>query len=402
LWIQHSAPISPGSRGGALISSQGELVGLNSFYLSESQGLNFAVPAATFASAYSGVRNLQGSLRFPGSPPVSQAPLPARPPQGPSLPAPSPPSIPDPQLPAKARTNEPAPSAGGTAPAERPESDAVLRKAWESSATFLETLPTYVCEEFMTRYNSVSHIVKWQLLDVVSTALVYQNGSENYRDVAINGRPTKKNIEDLPGTWSTGEFGTVLADLFSPSTAADFRYRRESRSGGRSAMVYDFSVAREHSHWRIMVASQMVQPSYRGSVWIDKETERVLRIEMQATRLPEAFLSNKVESATDYEFVRFADQMFLVPVPAETLSCKRGTDNCARNTIDFRNYHRYFREATRPPPGQNPPNLERLFRLNLTVSDKYGHGITDLSKSVFTVLEKGASQRMECVDERAG
>jgi len=228
---------------------------------------------------------------------------------------------------------------------QRPE-EVVLEKAREAAGSFLETLPNYVCQEFMTRYSSQTHVVSWQPLDVVSTALVYENGRESYRDVSINGKLTKKNIEDLPGSWSTGEFGTVLADVFSPSTAADFRYRRESRSGGRSAMLYDFSVAREHSHWRIMVASQMVQPSYRGSVWIDKETKRVLRIEMQATRLPEAFPSDKVESATDYEFVRFADRQFLVPVHAETLSCERGTDICGRNTIDFRNYHKYSGESS--------------------------------------------------------
>jgi hypothetical protein len=53
-----------------------------------------------------------------------------------------------------------------------------------------------------------------------------------------------------------------------------------------------------------------------------------------------------VESATDYEFVRFADRQFLVPVHAETLSCERGTDNCGRNTIDFRNYHKYSGESS--------------------------------------------------------
>jgi hypothetical protein len=245
------------------------------------------------------------------------------------------------QEPAKQEEDRPA------APVEnqRPE-EVVLEKAREAAGSFLETLPNYVCQEFMTRYSSQSHVVSWQPLDVVSTALVYENGRESYRDVSINGKLTKKNIEDLPGSWSTGEFGTVLADVFSPGTAADFHYRRESRSGGRAAMVYDFSVDRPHSHWRIMVASQMVQPSYRGSVWIDKETKRVLRIEMQATRLPEAFPSDKVESATDYEFVRFADRQFLVPVHAETLSCERGTDNCGRNTIDFRNYHKYSGESS--------------------------------------------------------
>jgi S1-C subfamily serine protease len=64
-WIQHSAPISPGSSGGALISSRGELLGINSRFRKESQNLNFAVPAATLAKAFLGARSLTGFLEFP-------------------------------------------------------------------------------------------------------------------------------------------------------------------------------------------------------------------------------------------------------------------------------------------------------------------------------------------------
>jgi tetratricopeptide (TPR) repeat protein len=42
--IQTTAAISPGSSGGGLFNSYGELVGITSFYLKEGQGLNFAVP----------------------------------------------------------------------------------------------------------------------------------------------------------------------------------------------------------------------------------------------------------------------------------------------------------------------------------------------------------------------
>jgi len=65
LWIQHSAPISPGSSGGALISSRGELLGINSWFWRESQGLNFAVPTSTLRVAYETARALPGSLKFP-------------------------------------------------------------------------------------------------------------------------------------------------------------------------------------------------------------------------------------------------------------------------------------------------------------------------------------------------
>jgi TPR repeat protein len=91
-WIQHSAPISPGSSGGALISSRGELLGINSWYGKESQNLNFAVPASTLVTAFAGARALRESLRFPGLPPVSQADAPPRAEPPPDLPLPSHPS----------------------------------------------------------------------------------------------------------------------------------------------------------------------------------------------------------------------------------------------------------------------------------------------------------------------
>ena len=93
LWVQHSAAISPGSSGGALISSRGDLLGINSWSLKESQGLNFAVPVSTVASAYSGARAIQGSLTFPRSS-VFAAPAPAAdvPQKQPSLPR-APPSV---------------------------------------------------------------------------------------------------------------------------------------------------------------------------------------------------------------------------------------------------------------------------------------------------------------------
>ncbi|HLY16238.1 MAG TPA: hypothetical protein VKR61_03395 [Bryobacteraceae bacterium] len=259
-------------------------------------------------------------------------------------PAPAPHTVePSPELSAR---NEAVPVASGPAVngSLRPE-EVIIEKAREAAGSFLETLPNYVCQELMTRYQSQSNN-SWQPMDVVSMALVYENGQESYRNLSINGKPTKKKMEDLSGAWSTGEFGTVLADIFSPATAADFEFRKESRSAGRAAMVYDFSVEREHSHWRVMVASQLISPPYKGSVWIDKETNRVLRIEMQAIHIPDAFPTDKVEMATDYEFVRFGERQFLVPVHAETLGCQRDSGSCSRNAIDFRNYHKYSGEAS--------------------------------------------------------
>jgi hypothetical protein len=159
-------------------------------------------------------------------------------------------------------------------------------------------------------------------------ALVYENGKESYRNLAINGKATKKNIEDLSGSWSTGEFGSVLADYSRPPRRG-FRVPQGIPLGrARVPGLRLFGGARAFplaDHGGLATD----QPPYTGSVWVDKETHRVLRIEMQATHIPDAFPIDKVEMATDYEFVRFAERQYLVPVHAESLGCQRDTNTCS-------------------------------------------------------------------------
>ena len=95
------------------------------------------------------------------------------------------------------------------------------------------------------------------------------------------------------------------------------------------------------------MASQEFAPPYKGSVWIDPQTGRVMRIEMQAYGFPSSFPSDHVESAVDYQYIRLGDaKQYLMPVHAENLSCQRGSPYCSRNVIDFRNYHKYSGEST--------------------------------------------------------
>jgi hypothetical protein len=105
-------------------------------------------------------------------------------------------------------------------------------------------------------------------------------------------------------------------------------------------------VQRVRSNWRIWVPGQYVVPSYKGSVWIDKQTGEALRIEMQAKDMPQAFPEISVETAVDYDTIGLgtADK-FLLPVQAQALSCWRNSNECQRNVIEFRNYHKFEGES---------------------------------------------------------
>jgi predicted transcriptional regulator len=222
---------------------------------------------------------------------------------------------------------------------------ALIEKAREVASRFLEGLPNYVVQESATRYVSETRQPSWNVVDVVSAEVVFEERRESYRNLQINGKPSKKPPEES-GAWSTGEFGTILGNLFSPYTDADFKFAQDDTIIHRSASVFDFKVLRVRASWRIWTTGQYIMPAYRGSVWIDKQTGEVLRIEMQAKEIPEAFPEITVETAVDYDSIRLGTpEQFLLPVHSEALSCWRGSNDCQRNVIEFRNYHKFTGES---------------------------------------------------------
>ncbi|MGB9255980.1 MAG: hypothetical protein WCC25_14165 [Candidatus Korobacteraceae bacterium] len=210
---------------------------------------------------------------------------------------------------------------------------------------FAQKLPNFVCQEFMSRYIQRGRGEK-RPLDLVSAEIIYEDRQETYRNVKLNNHPTDKPLQEIDGSWSTGEFASILLDLLHPGSHAQFRSTGTTTISGFDAHSYDFQVQRENSHWMLHDGSQDVVAAYQGTVWIDPNTARVLRIEMQARDLPSDFRMDQVETAVDYSYVRIGETSALLPVHAETLGCERGTSDCSHNIIDFRNYHQFKSEST--------------------------------------------------------
>lgn len=220
--------------------------------------------------------------------------------------------------------------------------DPIIEQAREAAFSFSETLPNYVVKQLTNRYATGSANrgrTSWQPLDIVTTDLVYEDGKERYTNIMVNGKPTKY-IEQT-GSWSEGEFASMLQAILAPGTNADFRNQHPVTLVNRPAYRYDYTVAQPRSTWTLHADGQTYAPSYTGSIWIDKATYRVLRIEIAARNLPRDFPLDTAESSIDYDFVMIGDQKVLLPAAAESLSCTRGTPDCSKNHTEFHNYRKY-------------------------------------------------------------
>jgi len=251
--------------------------------------------------------------------------------------------------PADAESTDAASAEPGASPASNsgaPATDQqVLSEAREAALRFLEGLPNFLVQQTTSRYFSTGFPARWQSIDVVTAEVASVEGKEQYRDIKINGIPSSAPPE-RSGAWSTGEFSTTLADLFVTSTNASFKRRGNDKLGSRASLVFDFSVEQPNSHWEMVSPDgRRYNPPFEGSVWIDQESRRVLRIEQRTTSMPNDFPSSKAELTLDFAFVKIDQKSYLMPAAAESLGCMRGSGACTRNVIEFKNYRKFTADS---------------------------------------------------------
>jgi len=155
---------------------------------------------------------------------------------------------------------------------------------------------------------------------------------------------TDKSFEDIGGATSSGEFGSILAEIFSSTTAAEFRWARHALLRGRGVWVFSLHVPQARSRWRLIYHKQQeIIAGYSGLIYIDKETERVIRIVIEAQDIPPDFPIRDARTRLDYDFIEIAGGEYLLPLKAR-VSMRDGR-YLSRNDVEFRLYRRFSAEA---------------------------------------------------------
>src|ERR1700704_5920157 len=108
--------------------------------------------------------------------------------------------------------------------------------------------------------------------------LSYFGQKEDYKLILVNNTPTSQDYRTLGGATSTGEFGSLLRDIFERSTEARFEWDHWGTLRGRRVMAFAYHVSQDRSQWNIDYQHQEhIVPAYHGLVEVDKETHVVMR-----------------------------------------------------------------------------------------------------------------------------
>jgi hypothetical protein len=264
----------------------------------------------------------------------------------------------------------PPPAAAAKAPAVvvsaplKDEFDRILSEVRENALNYTKSLPNFLCTQVTRRFVDASGKESWIPQDTIQEHLAYVDGHEDYKVVAVkdsrgqNMPVVNESHRKLGGVTSSGEFGSMLAEIFDPATEADFQWNRWAKVGGRVMYVLDFRVEQSRSRYSILDenSGREIISGYHGQIYADTETGRVMKIAMDCDTIPADFPIQQVRLTMDYGFENISGKQFVLPERVELRSKEGRILN--KNNIEFRLYRKFTTESSitfdTPDPTPDP------------------------------------------------
>jgi hypothetical protein len=233
----------------------------------------------------------------------------------------------------------------------------LLERTRKATLTAAQQMPDYLVKQQITRSRAFGATSNWSVYDRLSLAVSYrQSIGEQYKLLSVNGMPPNVDEQEgstygekLGGTTSTGEYVSMLTQLFEPATRADFEMVDTDLLRGHRTIVYEYAVKRELSKQTLKFQSSLEAApietivGYRGRIWVDATDNRVLRLETISVEIPSGFPITEAHSVIDYDWVSINDVSHLLPSRAiiELTSHLGSRSEQTRNDILFRGYRKF-------------------------------------------------------------
>lgn len=254
-------------------------------------------------------------------------------------------------------------------PPSSEEQAAILDDVRQYALGYSKNLPDFICTEVTrrlaaaapgTRYGGqAGDSPHWQAIDTLTVRLSYFEQKEDYKLILHNSATaTNQDVRSVGGSQSFGDFGSMLKEIFEPSSQARFEWDHWGTLRGQRVMEFSYRISQERSQYRLVVDNnRSIITAYHGIVAVDPNTHVVLRVSVIAENIPADFPVKSAEDILDYDYQEISGSTFLLPLKA-TVTANLG-DYLSRNDKEFRIYRKYSadavikydtEEAGTPPP----------------------------------------------------
>jgi hypothetical protein len=235
------------------------------------------------------------------------------------------------------------------------EQGAILDDVRDYVANYDNNLPDFICTEVEHRLiaprpggrygGRPGSDPSYQESDTVTNKLSYFEHKEEKKPILVNSRPVFTSYENLNGSTSNGDFGTMLRDLFSRRAQARFEWARWATLRGRLTMVFSYRVAQPNSTFTIGVKDikREIVVGYSGEVFVDKETRKVTRLLQVAEAIPADFPVRHAQERLDYDYSDIGGHQYLLPYRGELIM--EGEEVLSKNLLDFLHYKKYSADS---------------------------------------------------------
>lgn len=236
------------------------------------------------------------------------------------------------------------------------DANELLERARVATLAAAEAMPDFIVKQLIRRTIAFGNTNNWQPQDNLAIAVSYRASvGEEYKILSVNGLPLGTDVKEskdyskyVGGASSSGvEYISALADLFRPDSQTTFKPVDTDLLQDHRTIVFEYEIKRLNSKLTLTAdRTQTTDVGSRGRLWIDRESNRVLRFEQIATEIPADFPITAASSLIDYDWVTIGEHKFVLPIHSEILltTVNKGRPLQSRNEIRFRGYQKFGAE----------------------------------------------------------
>lgn len=238
----------------------------------------------------------------------------------------------------------------------------MLEEIKQYALNYTDNLPNFVCVEVIRQFVDPNTLDNFRSIGNILARVSYNQGQEKYDVYSVNGKAADGPLDKLRGgAISSGEFGSLMKEVFAEKSQAQFNWDHWATLRGRRMAVFNYYITSGHSNYSINYNDeQRIITAYKGLIYADPNTGEIARIRFEAVDIPSSFPIKKTSEVLDYDLVEITGQKYVVPLAAKLYMTSNRDQT--KNDIEFRSYRKFGTESsivydtnpTAPPPEPLP------------------------------------------------